>query len=502
MLDRRAFIAAGGSSLALLGVNSPLLAQGATVARRSVRGMTANDPDLAAMSRAVAAMKALPRSDPRNWTRFADIHRSFCPHGNWYFLPWHRAYLASFEEIVRELSGKADFALPYWDWTADRAFPAAFSAGDRSSNPLLHPRPGVANGLQLADDMVGPQVISRVLQSPDFEAFGSSRPQGQDSAAPRWQRRAGSRTELEFNPHDGVHQSIGGSMAVVDLASRDPIFFLHHANVDRLWSNWNARGNANSTEAIWRNFAFSRNFLAGDGSPWDVRVGELNSTPALGYRYDSDDIPFAAEVAMSVGDPVTEKLRAYRQALAGGLLGSTPGVRRIDIASLGSVYVASTDNSLVGSRDKPLAVNVPLHGSLGDILGHAARLGPPSGEANDRRNRRHVFAFMHDVELPLDPTTRVQTFVNCAGLTPQTRIDDQSYATGVSFFGSEHSRHGAPADAGGASLCVDLSQPLARMGQPRGPRTDRLTVQLLPRCESNEAHVSNIRPRRVEVVIL
>jgi hypothetical protein len=39
--------------------------------------------------------------------------------------------------------------------------------------------------------MVGPQVISRVLQSPDFEAFGSSRPQGQDSAAPRWQRRAG-----------------------------------------------------------------------------------------------------------------------------------------------------------------------------------------------------------------------------------------------------------------------------------------------------------------------
>jgi tyrosinase len=191
MLDRRAFIAAGGSSLALLGVNSPLLAQGATVARRSVRGMTANDPDLAAMSRAVAAMKALPRSDPRNWTRFADIHRSFCPHGNWYFLPWHRAYLVSFEEIVRELSGKADFALPYWNWTADRAFPAAFAAGDRNSNPLFHPRPGVANGLQLADDMVGPQVISRVLQSPDFEAFGSSRPQGQDSAAPRWQRRTG-----------------------------------------------------------------------------------------------------------------------------------------------------------------------------------------------------------------------------------------------------------------------------------------------------------------------
>ena len=465
--------------------------------------MTANDPDLAAMSRAVAAMKALPRSDPRNWTRFADIHRNFCPHGNWYFLPWHRAYLVSFEEIVRELSGKADFALPYWNWTADRAFPAAFAAGNRGSNPLFHPRPGVANGLQLADDMVGPQVISRVMQSPDFEAFGSSRPSGQDSAAPRWQRRAGSRTELEFNPHDGVHQSIGGNMAVVDLASRDPIFFLHHANVDRLWSGWNARGNANSSEAIWRNFAFNRNFLAGDGSPWDVRVGELNATPALGYRYDGDDSPFAADVAMPVGDPVTEKLRAYRRAVAGGLLGSSPGVRRIDIPSLGSVYVASTDNGVVGSRDKPLAVNVPLHRPLGEMLGQEARLGPARG----RRRTTAATAAMSSPSC-MTSSCRSTPARGCrhSSTAPNLRRRPGSTTRAMqrasACSASEHSRHGAPADSGGASLCIDLSQTLARMGQPRGPRTERLTVQLLPRCESNEAHVSNIRPRRVEVVIL
>ena len=238
MLDRRAFLTAGGLTLASLGASQPLRAQGATVTRRSVRGMTASDPDLAAMSRAVAAMKALPASDPRNWIRFADIHRNFCPHGNWYFLPWHRAYLLSFERIVRQLSGKADFALPYWNWTADRGFPAAFSAGNRESNPLFHPRPGVQGGLRLADDMVGPQVISRIMMSPDFEAFGSARPRGQDSASSQWQRRIGAKTELEFNPHDGVHQSIGGNMSVVDLSARDPIFFLHHANIDRIWDVW------------------------------------------------------------------------------------------------------------------------------------------------------------------------------------------------------------------------------------------------------------------------
>src|SRR5207344_2454564 len=75
LLHRRAFMAAAGSSLALLGDGAPF-AQGAGVQRRSVRGMSANDPDLAAMSRAVAAMKALPQSNPRNWIRFADIHRN------------------------------------------------------------------------------------------------------------------------------------------------------------------------------------------------------------------------------------------------------------------------------------------------------------------------------------------------------------------------------------------------------------------------------------------
>jgi hypothetical protein len=56
---RRLFIA-GTATLAMVGTRWDVAAQGAAVTRRSVRGMSANDPDLAAMSRAVAAMKALP----------------------------------------------------------------------------------------------------------------------------------------------------------------------------------------------------------------------------------------------------------------------------------------------------------------------------------------------------------------------------------------------------------------------------------------------------------
>lgn len=502
MLDRRAFLIAGASQLALLGGTARISAQGATVTRRSVRGMTMRDPDLAAMARAVQRMKALPQSDPRNWIRFADLHRSFCPHGNWYFLPWHRAYILSFERIVRELSGKGDFALPYWNWTADRQFPAAFSAGDRNSNPLFHPRPGVARGLRLTDDMVGGQVMSRIMASPDFEAFASTRPRGQDSTAASWQRRLGSKTELEFNPHDGIHQAIGGNMAVVDLSSRDPIFFLHHCNVDRLWSTWNARGNANSNEALWRDFSFNRNFLRPDGSPWNVAVGQLNNPAALGYRYDDSNGPFAADPVAQFDDLMSEKLRSFRKLAIQDGPRPGQGLQRIELDAGGAIYAAVASNEQTASRERPIGIPVPLGRTLGEILGPQALAYRPD-RPELKHYRRYVWAVLRDVEMPLDSTTRVRVFTNCQDLSPRTRLDHPSYTTSLSFFGSEHANHFAAQGRGNhdMSMYVDLTQALWRL-DARSARSDRLTVQLVPHCANDESNVSNIRPRRIEVVIL
>lgn len=501
MLNRRAFVTAGAASLATIGASMKIAAQGAAVTRRSVRGMSASDPDLAAMRRAVARMKALPPSDARNWIRFADIHRNFCPHGNWYFLPWHRAYILSFERIVRELSGKRDFALPYWNWTADRQFPAAFAAGDRSSNPLFHPRPGVAR-LRLGEDMVGQSVISRILNSPDFEAFGSTRPRGQNSAAASWQRRPGAKTEFEFNPHDGIHQAIGGDMSVVEISARDPIFFLHHANVDRLWTAWNRRGNPNSPEPIWRDFAFNRNFINPDGSPFNTGVGALGAPDALGYRYDDDDGPFAADLVPPAGDLMTEKLQAYRR-LDWSALSAGGGLRRVELAAHGAIYAAAVENDQIASRDRPIAISLPLGRPLGDIVGPMALAFRPD-RPDAMKYRRYVWAALRDIEQPLDATTRVRVFCNCQELTPRTRLDHPSYATSVSFFGGEHGHHGAAAEPrpGGSSVCVDLTPTLARMDHPQALASDRLTVQLLPHCANSESNVSNIRLRRVELVIL
>ena len=99
--------------------------------------MAANDPVIDAYKAAVSAMKALPAGDRRNWERQATIHFDFCPHGNWWFLPWHRVYLFYFERICRKLSGYDEFALPYWNWTTHPSIPAAFWG---AGNPLFEPR--------------------------------------------------------------------------------------------------------------------------------------------------------------------------------------------------------------------------------------------------------------------------------------------------------------------------------------------------------------------------
>ena len=103
--------------------------------RRNIANLAANDPIIQTYKDAVAAMKALPAGDGRNWTKQAEIHNNMCPHRNWWFLPWHRAYLFNFEAICRKLTGNNDFALPYWNWTTSPSIPAPFWG---NGNPLLN----------------------------------------------------------------------------------------------------------------------------------------------------------------------------------------------------------------------------------------------------------------------------------------------------------------------------------------------------------------------------
>ena len=48
---------------------------------------------------------------------------------------------------------------------------------------------------------------------------------------------------MEGNPHGSAHTSFGGSISSIGTAARDPLFFLLHCNVDRLWAKWQRQNN-------------------------------------------------------------------------------------------------------------------------------------------------------------------------------------------------------------------------------------------------------------------
>ena len=73
---------------------------------RSLTGMSLDDPDLSAYRDFVRIMKSKDQTKPASWVGFANQHGTsthfvFCPHGDWYFLPWHRAFVLMYETAAQ-----------------------------------------------------------------------------------------------------------------------------------------------------------------------------------------------------------------------------------------------------------------------------------------------------------------------------------------------------------------------------------------------------------------
>ncbi len=197
-----------------------------------------------------------------------DIYWNQCQHGNAHFLTWHRWYLLYWEEIVRQLCGDGAFNLPYWDVVTQGYIPSAFRIPADSTNSLY-------NSSRLPALNSGTAQISNVHnQCIDYLSFGS------------FSGSSGLEDGLEKNPHNMVHNQIGGWFGDVERAGRDPLFFLHHCNVDRYWHCWLGMGGgrANPADAAWLNETFDFQSLAGPQSPV---VSDGLTAPALGYTYDA-----------------------------------------------------------------------------------------------------------------------------------------------------------------------------------------------------------------------
>jgi tyrosinase len=313
--------------------------------RRDVWKLDVWDPILVWYADAILEMQQRPLNNPTSWRYQAAIHdytrsrdplqqpddqlpspeeqRRFwsqCQHGSWFFLPWHRIYLAYFEQIIAGIvaakGGPDDWALPYWNYSDAsnpnaRKLPPAFrepNLPDGRQNPLRIAARTAASNQDVLMSQPWQVDLTGCLPQPFFTPPDPSRNETDPSfGGPRTQFMHGGGTigELENVPHGTMHVAVGGFdppgwMSRFNTAGLDPIFWLHHCNIDRLWSVWIERdpAHADPTESGWLT---DIDFYFHDASGAVVThaagaVVDTETTPPFGYRYEDISDPLAPPV--------------------------------------------------------------------------------------------------------------------------------------------------------------------------------------------------------------
>lgn len=282
---------------------------------------------LVAYEQAVGKLRTLDPSggkpvNPLGWRFLAAIHGlakpdgkpdtsnpfwSNCQHGSWFFLPWHRMYLRAFELIIQSVLDDDNWSLPYWyaidpDDRATAVLPPAFREQRDDNNLYTGKRSMPINAGQPLPDLS--QALINALNADVYStaegttSFGSG-----ERAAPSFN---GEETGLlEDVPHGGIHGLVGndydssgthvlrrGWMGSFVTAALDPIFWLHHANIDRLWQVWLDEDPTHTNPAgdtAWLETSFSFPAAGGGLATWSI--GEVLDTTALGYKYESTQAP-------------------------------------------------------------------------------------------------------------------------------------------------------------------------------------------------------------------
>jgi Common central domain of tyrosinase/Polyphenol oxidase middle domain len=313
--SRRMFV--GGTTAvagaAALGLAAPSVFGQTPRTRMDIVTFAQDATRLANFEAAVQEMKdrsAADETDPKGWLIVANTHRDFCPnprnasnqmHYCYWFIAWHRAFISVTERKIRAISGDDSFSYPYWNWSTDRNIPQAFArAGSSLSNAVRYTPP---RGLQddevdyNPDDPTLAALGVAALSARRFEATTPGRISRSFGGIARPNAfGAYGNNRLEGTPHGPVHLYVGGvsdggdtgDMTDFATAGRDPIFFAHHGNLDRLWEIWRqdpARKATEPTSDAFLNHRFVFTWI--DGAPIEVPMSDILDTTKLGYVYDS-----------------------------------------------------------------------------------------------------------------------------------------------------------------------------------------------------------------------
>lgn len=246
------------------------------------------------------------------------------------FLPWHRKLLLEFEAALQKVN--AAVSLPYWNWAAESRLanpaaspiwqadflggdgtgpnktvetgPFAYSAGDWTIAKALDPDgDGPALTRQFAglvSSLPTDEHLHFLMREPfyDVPPWSASSSIGFRNRLEGWlTRRSDYRYWTEGSQmHNRVHLWVGGNMTS-NASPNDPVFWLNHCFVDKLWSDWQTQMSMSMPGMPMSRDMFyvpSKDGPPGHNlddamSPWKATPRDMLDPGLLGYGYDTDE---------------------------------------------------------------------------------------------------------------------------------------------------------------------------------------------------------------------
>jgi tyrosinase len=468
-------------------------------------------------ARGIKALKVRPLADPTSWRFYGGIHGidaqlwrqlgylgpnepapsraditaywNQCQHGSWYFLPWHRGYLLGIEAVVRDavvkLGGPADWALPYWNYFKpnESALPPAFASPNwpdgNGDNPLFVPQrygPNNDGNVFVPTD----QINLAALGDTEFTGAADGGSAGFGGVDTGFSHGGNVHGDLESQPHDIVHVLVGGGdpntnlpglMSDPDTAGLDPIFYLHHGNIDRLWEVWreNPTTNVDPTETNWLNgppAVGQRAFMM--PMPGGVRFtytpGQMSNLSQLNYVYDDVSPPGAAPQAVA-------RLRALGMPMAA----ATTHVRSTTMAGPRSTELIGAGGQNLRVAGTEAKASVALDGAVRRKV--ASSLAAVATTAQPKPDR--VFLNLENVR-GLNDATAFKVYINVPEGEDPAKYPSH-LAGSVALFGVRKATMADQQHAGnGVTFVLEITQVIDALHLAGKLDANQLGVRLVP----------------------
>ncbi|MBA0626800.1 hypothetical protein Godav_004402 [Gossypium davidsonii] len=435
-------------------------------------------------TKAMELMKALPDDDPRSFKQQANVHCAYCNgaydqvgfpdqqlqvHFSWLFFPFHRLYLYFYERILGKLIGDPNFAMPFWNWDSPPGMAIPKIYVDPNS-PLYDEKRNVnhqpPNMLDL--DYAGTEeelskrnqiksnlsvMYRQMVTYKTASLFLGAAYRAGDDPSPGM-------GSIENNPHTAVHRWVGDKrqpfsedMGNFYSAGRDPLFFAHHSNVDRLWNIWRTlpgKKRTDFTDTDWLDSSFL--FYDENANLVRVKVRDSLNMKTFGYDYQKVNIPWLKN---KPNPRKSGRGKSGGQAVAAETKNTTP-----------------ISNAFPIALDKLVRVEVPR---------------PKKSRTKLEKEDEEEVLVLQNIQLDRDAAVKFDVYINDEDDETPTEPEDSEFAG--SFTNLPHNHHKT-----GMKLNTNLTLPLTDLLEDLNVEGDEsILVTLVPKEGKGLVSIGNIK---------